>query len=131
MVLAFSLSVLSVIPVQANNHTDSSLPTQYISSTTYVQTGLRDKEDDTYHYIYNTCSLEVRVISYSQQNNNCTKGSYAVIPSGAQRFITNYVYEWGYRNCKLSIRSNISGASTTLSGYWSPDSIGSCIVANP
>lgn len=129
--LVLSLSIATVLPVYANNHGDTKLPSQYISSTTYVHTELRDKYDDSYHYMYNKCSIEVSVISYSQQDNNCTNHGYALIPANSKRFISNYVYEWGYRNCKLSIRSNISGASTTLSGYWSPDSIGSYIVANP
>ena len=33
--------------------------------------------------------------------------------------------------CRLYIRAYVSGASGTLHGMWSPDSVGSCKVANP
>jgi hypothetical protein len=129
--LLMCTTMVSTIPAYANNSSDTTLPTEYISSTTYVSTEYRAKTDDSYHYIFNQTSIEVRAISYSQNGTNCTKGSYAAIPSNSKRFITNYVYENGYSNCRLSIRSNISGASAILSGKWSPDSVGSYTVANP
>lgn len=131
LTLAMCLTIMTMIPVYANNNTDEDLPVKYISSTTYVRTNSRAKIDDSYHYIFNNCSLAIRVISYAGNDDNCTKGGYAVIPSKTERFITNTVHEDGYSACYLSIRSNISGAYTTLSGLWSPDSVGSYPIANP
>ena len=81
--------------------------------------------------------LELRVISYSYSNVNRTKNGSAVIPGNSERFINNFIRE-RYNDhtendsrCKLSIRCNISGASGKISGAWSPDSVGSYIVANP
>lgn len=129
--LIMCTSIVMATPAYANNSVDSTLPSEYISYTTYVSTELRDKYDSSYHYIYNKCGIQISVLSYSQSNVNCTKSSYALIPANSERFITNYVYEWGYRNCKLSIRGNIPGASVKLEGVWSPDSVGSYPVANP
>lgn len=131
-VLMVTGSVMAAtVSVYANNHDDIPLPYEYISSTHNVYTQYADKYDASYNYINNESSLRLRVITYSQNGTNCTKNSYAVIPGNTERFITNYVYEWGYRNCRLYIRADISGSSGDLKGKWSPDSVGSCIVANP
>ncbi len=116
---------------------DSVFPTQYISSSSYYVSKWRYKDNTTSHYIKNTSSLELRVISYSYSNVNRTKNGSAVIPGNSERFINNFIRE-RYNDhtendsrCKLSIRCNISGASGKISGAWSPDSVGSYIVANP
>lgn len=121
----------ATVSVYANNSDDSDLPTEYVSSTQNTYTEYRDKYDASYNYINNEIGLQLRVITYSQSGTNCTKKSSAVIPGNSKRFITNYVYEWGYRNCRLYIRADISGSSGKLKGKWSPDSLGSYIVANP
>ena len=85
------------------------------------------------YYLIFGCIWEVRV----------TKNGSAFIPGNAQRFITNLVRE-NYRQdiedgkvttekckCRLYIRAYVSGATGTLHGMWSPDSVGSCKVANP
>lgn len=128
--LIMCTSITMAIPAYASSK-DSVLPSEYISSTKYVSTELRNKDNSSYHYIYNKCGIPISVLSYSQSNVNCTKNSYAVIPANSQRFITNYVYEWGYRNCRLTIRGNVGGASVLLKGVWSPDCVGSYPVANP
>ncbi len=134
--LAICISASSTVIANATSQ-DSALPTEYISSTTSVYTGWRYKDDATSHYIYNLSGLPIRVISYSYSGVNRTKNGYAVIPSMSQRFIQNYIrerYNDGTESdnrCRLSIRSNISGSYTTLSGAWSPDSVGNYPIANP
>lgn len=135
--LMLVLSAVSSTTITANaSAKDSSFPTDYISSTTSVYSDWRDKENSTSHYIYNLTGIQIRVISYSASNVNRTVNGSAVIPSVSQRFIRNFIWEKysdhteSSNKCRLSIRSNISGASTRLSGAWSPDSVGSYPVAN-
>lgn len=129
--LATCATIFTSIPVYANNYTDSNLPEKYIGYNNYVDTKLRHKKDGSYHYIYSTASVPIRVISYSPDRDNCTKHGYAVIPANSKRFITNYVNERTYSQCRLSICTGVSGVTTTLHGKWSPDSIGSYPIANP
>lgn len=128
--IVLSLSVMNVCTVFANNHTDRKIPKQYVSSSHWATTDYADKQDATSHYIYNACGLRVRVVSYAQNGANCTNNSYAVISANSKRFIFNSVWEDGYRNCRLSIRADVSGSSGNVTGWWSPDSIGSYPVAN-
>lgn len=131
MCIATYTMVVPTVSAYANNSGDTNLPSTYISSSTYASTEYRDKYDSTSHYIYNMSSLQIRAISYAQNGTNCTNKNFAVIPANSKRFIYNSIYEWGYRNCRLSIRANISGSAGTLSGLWSPDSVGSYPIANP
>ncbi len=71
--LATCATIFTSIPVYANNYTDSNLPEKYIGYNNYVDTKLRHKKDDSYHYIYSTASVPIRVISYSPDRDNCTK----------------------------------------------------------
>lgn len=110
---------------------DSSLPSNFISWNRSADTNKRAKENDSYHYIYNRSSMPLWVQSRSASGVNCTKNDHAIIPSGRERFITNYVYEWGHRSCFLRIYAGAEKASGILKGVWSPDSVGSYTVANP
>lgn len=130
-------ATLSSTMVASADAKDSTLPTDYISSTKCTFSNWRYKDNYTSHYINNTCALRLRVISYSSSNNNRTCRGSAVIPGNCERFIKNTVRE-AYRDgeegntlCRLYIRADISGSSARLSGKWSPDSVGSYPVANP
>lgn len=139
-------ATLSSTMVASADAKDSALPTDFISSTRCTYSTIRVKDNDSYNYIYNTCGLQLRVITYyttPSPDRNVTKNGSAFIPGNAQRFITNLVRE-NYRQdiedgkvttekckCRLYIRAYVSGATGTLHGMWSPDSVGSCKVANP
>ena len=139
-------ATLSSTMVASANAKDSVLPTKYISSTKATFSDYRPKDNDSYVYIYNTCGLQLRVIAYytnPKPDVPATKYGSAIIPGNAQRFINNTVYEKYDADrkkglyldkkcmCRLYIRAYVSGASGTLHGMWSPDSVGSCKVANP
>lgn len=110
---------------------DSSLPTAFVTWNKSTTSSQREKEDDTYHYIYNYSTIPLWVESRTTGGVNCTKGGHAIIPRSTERFITNYVYEWGYKPCWLRIYAGAENVSGMVSGLWSPDSVGSYPVANP
>lgn len=101
-----------------------------------MRTGSRTKTDDSYVYIKHLGTVgvyaSVRVVgmegkNYTGMNGN---GSYVSVPLGQGYKITNYVAEsfpTDYRNGKYkNIYLGLSPAthsSTTIYGWWSPDSI--------
>lgn len=123
------------IPAFANeavtrDASDSKIPNQFIGYTSGVNTSIRNKDDDSWHYIYNTSGFRLWVVSRSNPDNvNRTRGSKAIVDNG-EFFITNYVWESGNRACHLNITSANSGTSGFASGWWSPDSVGSYPVVN-
>jgi hypothetical protein len=57
-----------------------------------------------------------------------TTKKHGAVPLGTERFIRQWVYEYGYRWAALfafAITDN-----TYTAGVWSPDSVGSCPYAN-
>ncbi len=145
-VALITCATLSSTMVANADTKDSSLPTEYISSTKSTYSNYREKNNTSYIYIKNMCGLQLKVIAYytnPSPDTPQTKHGYAVIPGNVQRFINNSVYE-AYKsdnkqglskgkkcNCRLYIRADISGSSGRLYGKWSPDSVGNYPVANP
>lgn len=133
MAIVMSLSV----PALANNQesrssSDSTFPSPFIgyAITSGYKTGLREKENDSYHYIKNTSGFNLWVISEGYPGyKNVTNGGHAIVPNG-EYFITNFVSEKGYSKCRLNITTASSGTSGYLTGAWSPDSVGSYPVVN-
>lgn len=120
----------STVTAFANNHTDSALPTKFISYTTWADTPNRSKTDDSSVYIKNTSGMVLWVNIKSSSGVNCTYNGHAAVKSG-EWLMHNTVYEEGYRSCHLHISTNTNGVSGNLKGYWSPDSVGSYDYANP
>lgn len=132
-VLAASTVIMASVPTYAKNNTDTKLPEQFIGFgyNTAANTAVRAKQDDSYHYIWNKSGFNLWVRSFDKTGRkNLTTHGYAIIPCG-QRFISNVVYEKGYRACKLNVTTATEGTTGKLRGLWSPDSVGHYKVANP
>ena len=63
----------------ANNHKDSTLPTQFISYTTWADTANREKRDDSSVYIENTSGMDLWVVVRSSSGVNCTYNGHAIV----------------------------------------------------
>lgn len=61
---------------------------------------------------------------------NCTKNDSAIIYAGQKRRIRQYVYEWGYPYAFIGLAPSSGQSGLTISGKWSPDSVGSDPYAN-
>lgn len=109
---------------------DSTIPSSFVSYSQWMYTSSRNKDDYSYVYVKNTAGFDfyLQVLS---GNVNCTGSGHAIVPSSAERFVTNYVKERNFSNCRLHISSARSGVSGYTRGAWSPDSVGSYPVANP
>ena len=132
-VLAASILVMANVPIYAKNNSDTTLPEKFVgyAYSQAANTGVRDKTDDSYHYIWNQSGFNLWVQSMdSAGKKNLTTHNHAVVRKG-QYFISNQVYEKGYRKCKLNITTAESGISGYVKGFWSPDSVGHYPVANP
>lgn len=117
---------------QTRSAEDSKFPTKFIGYAVSqgCQTGNRLKEDDSYHYVKNDSGFNLWILSRASDGTNHTRGEYAIVPSG-EWFITNYIYERkGESWCYLDITTAQMGITGILSGFWSPDSVGSYPVAN-
>lgn len=126
--MSLSVPVFADEPVTIDA-TDSTIYTKFVGYTSGFDTNLRKKEDKSFHYINNTSSLYLGVISKSSDGDNCTQGGRAVVPIG-EYFIANYVKENGKNYCRLFITAAYPGTSGYASGAWSPDSVGSYPVVN-
>lgn len=114
----------------ANNHQDSTLPTKFISYTTWADTANRSKTDDSSVYIKNTSGMDLWVVVRSSSGVNCTYNEHAIVGKGSW-LMHNTVYEKGYKSCNLHISTAKTSVSGKLSGAWSPDSAGPYDYANP
>ena len=131
MAIALSIPVFAdeVVPMSA---VDSDFPTPFIgyTSSKSYNTGTRSKDNTTYNYVLNTSGFDLWVITRAgRDKSNQTKNGHAIVKSG-EWFIANYVREKGYTSCFLNITTATSGTSGYLRGKCSPDSVGSCPVAN-
>lgn len=131
LMMGLSVSAVASDPT-TRSAKDSTFPRVFIGYDygDGYNTSIRSKEDDSYNYVMNTSGFNLWVVTKAgTDNSNVTRGSYAIIPNG-EWFITNYVYERGYRSCYLDITTAKSGVFGYLSGKWSPDSVGNYPVAN-
>lgn len=131
LILALCATTSMSIPVHAANTGDTALPPKKIGFTVSsgAYTGLRAKQNTTSHYIKNTSRINLWIISMNSNYENLTVNYKAIVPP-AERFIRNYVFERGNRECKLNITTTVNGTTGLLSGWWSPDSVGSYPNAN-
>lgn len=93
-------------------------------------TSLRTKVDASYTYVYykgGTKSYFTCDVLNSAGKSQCKKTG--AIYDGERGLIEQYVYENGYRSCKLKLTSP-EGSYGGGTGYWSPDSIVTYRVIN-
>lgn len=113
--------------VSANNHKDTEFAFDFNGIGNKEQyTESRDKQDDSSMYInviYAGGSFSVEAFGWSGSKRQYNKNApYYVVKQGDARYITNYVYEDGYRQGGLhGWRDYWDGF--TARGLWSPDSI--------
>ncbi|MGN8739635.1 DUF2712 domain-containing protein [Bilifractor sp. HCP3S3_D3] len=118
IVLTMLFVVLCGKTVFANNCEDRDY-SGYTGSYGFA-THTRDKTDATSAYIYHYGPVGVNVQVRSQGINYTANGSSYYVAPGTSRYLPNYVYESGKRDCYLYITSV---PSATVSGKWSPDSV--------
>ncbi|MCL2083310.1 MAG: hypothetical protein FWH04_08785 [Oscillospiraceae bacterium] len=138
LALSLILAVSLALPAFASNHSDTNLPTSFISYTTNATTGVRAKQNTTSVYMNNTSGMTLWVYANggSKPSNpsvtystGTTRGNYAKVLPGKYRIVT-WIYENGYRSAWLNISTATSGVSGNCKGQWSPDSVGSYPPAN-
>ncbi|MDN6768687.1 DUF2712 domain-containing protein [Bifidobacterium mongoliense] len=113
-------------PALANNHTDTSWGTTlYAWSNTY-RTPPRAKQDRSSSYVkLNAKSNGGSIWAWIETPSSTNVGTAVVnVGVGQQRFITQNVYENGYRQALLGVSdANSDLAAAKVSGVWSPDSV--------
>ncbi len=139
-----SIATLFIIPVSANNHTDTNFSFNLPATYKYiVNLNGRIKQDATGSYIlsdstnvsegalFSIHGYNSQYPSSASQVTNCTKNTSARIWPGQARRIRQYVYEWGYTYAFIggSAITN-AGVGHELTGVWSPDSVGSYPYCN-
>jgi hypothetical protein len=135
LTLALMFSLVSAIPAYASSSDSYYTYTIYFNLSSEQPTEARNKENDTSVYInnYSYTSLYVRTfgrVSSDYSWVNRTINGHATIPHG-EYFIWQTIYENGGRQARLGLTTQLSSASgATVSGAWSPDSVGSYPVAN-
>lgn len=126
-ILGISTIILnSPIPtVFANNHTDTRFDRYYNGDGSDLPTPIRSKTDASSMYSYNDQSNgSYTVTAYAATASGTMYGSKGwggayTLAKGQAKYISNYVYENGYRYGGLFVGPNCSHVKM----LWSPDSI--------
>ena len=127
MMLAASLS----FPASAANTKDKPWNFSVDYSNKPYTTALREKTNASGVYVYykeGTVNGVICDVLNSEGDSMCRKKG--VVPKEARRLIAQYVYENGFRLCRLKLQSNTITISGGAGGVWSPDSAGSYPYAN-
>ena len=133
------LSALSLTAFAKNNH-DVEFSYSMPNEGYYRVYGVgQRKEDASGSYVYSYSSNPAGGSYYSIHGGhtsslangytNCTNDS-AIIYAGQKRRIRQYVYEWGYSYAFIGLAPSSGQSSLTISGKWSPDSVGTDPYAN-
>ena len=119
-----SVSALSV-SASASNYKDTYWSFSVDSNRRSYQTELREKTDTSGVYVYYKAgTMNGIVCDVLNSNNDSMCKKLGVIYKGEKRKIAQYVYENGYRWCKLELTSDKIYSGAGGSGVWSPDSTG-------
>lgn len=123
MMLVGSAS-LPVYATPTNNHTNSQWGITINPGSVYSITKLREKVDASGIYVFyddgTVSSLACDVLNPAGVSQCRKIGS---IRKGQKGLIAQYVYENGYRQCKLMVSTSVHNDGGAF-GQWSPDSIG-------
>lgn len=121
MMLVTSLS----FPASAANIKDEAWSFNVDFSNRPYTTRLREKTNASGVYVYyqnGTVNGVICDVLNSEGDSMCKiKG---VVTKGAERLVAQYVYENGFRWCKLKLQSNTVTISGGAGGVWNPDSVG-------
>lgn len=135
------VSLVSIfIPAYAANTEDTSFYFSFLDGSACIER--RQKMDASEHYFYQV-SGEVPTLKVISQGlssqadstgTNTTLSNGAIVPyvvcrRGTRYNVHNHVNEMGYSWAQLLIEN--LGAHGIVSGYWSPDSLGTYISARP
>ncbi|MCI8669015.1 MAG: hypothetical protein HFI34_05780 [Lachnospiraceae bacterium] len=140
LALASSLIMAStsVTAFATPNTKDTDLPTESVSYTKNVTTGVRAKTNTTPVYMNNQSGMTLWVYANGGSkpssisvtyNTGTTIGTYAKVKPG-KYVIHTTIYEDGYRKAWLNISTGVNGVSGKCKGVWSPDTAGSYPSAN-
>ena len=91
-------------------------------STNGASTKPEKKEDATSAYILHSGYADVNVQVRNGGNNYSAGGATFFVKMGQSRYLPNYIYELGMRECYLWMRQSATSAGW-LYGVWSPDSV--------
>ena len=120
---AMVIGSIGVVTAEASNWVDSNY--SYDFSTKPDRTPVREKQDASSCYMscyYAQGTYKAQVVSVvNGLNVDCAGGNYYTFRTGTTHYLTNYVYENGYRNAAIFAIPEDAGKTAT--GVWSPDSI--------
>ena len=130
---ALMLSSVFAMPASAANYGNTSwnfnvdhLNKPYITET-------RSKEDSSGTYVYYKEGTVTGVVCdvITVDGKSMCDGRLGTVHKGDERLIAQYVYERGYRECKLKLKGDRAyDGGGGAGGQWSPDSVGSYPYAN-
>lgn len=125
-----SVSALTV-PASASNYKDTYWSFSVDANKRPHRTELREKTDASGVYVYYKSGTMDGVacdVLNSENDSMCKK--YGIVYKGQKRRVAQYVYENGFRWCKLELTSDKIYSGAGGSGVWSPDSVGSYPYCN-
>ena len=125
-----SVSALTV-PASASNYKDTYWSFSVDANKRPHRTELREKTDASGVYVYYKSGTMDGVacdVLNSENDSMCKK--YGIVYKGQKRRVAQYVYENGFRWCKLELTSDKIYSGAGGSGVWSPDYVGSYPYCN-
>lgn len=125
-----SVSALTV-PASASNYKDTYWSFSVDASRQPHRTELREKTDATGVYVYYKAgTMDGVVCDVLNSENDSMCQNTGIVYKGKERLVAQYVYENGFRWCKLELTSDKIYSGAGGSGVWSPDSVGSYPYCN-
>lgn len=111
--------------VHANNYTDTKYSISYDGSGSDMASPVRAKEDRSAAYVNNNGSGTTDIIVAVAGAKNSTShtgsmSSYYVVGKGSRKYMSNSVYQNGYRKACL-LMGTTNHKKHKMAGVWSPD----------
>lgn len=125
-----SVSALTV-PASASNHKNTTWNFSVDATNRPYVTNSREKTNSSGVYVYykaGTLNGVICDVLNSENDSMCRK--LGVVYKGNERLVAQYVYENGFRECKLKLKSDTLYSGGGAGGEWSPDSVGSYPYCN-
>lgn len=126
-VIVLTISVISVNAFSAaRNRTQYEFKFDYISGGVGT-TSIVNKDDSSYIYIScQSSAYPINVTPYGYGYSGTgplyvPQGPTVILSQGQYLYLTNYIYENGFRQCSVQGTSTVN-TLYTATGYWIPDS---------